>query len=148
MWFADAPPPAGTLGTSPNAVTRYLAQPNDGRHLWVVSVLPMAWQQAEYADEFAIMPDALLHAEGYRLSQIAHVQLPAEMGAVLEKGPDELNRVTHPLLPTLLSISDERILAVSRRFGPLNVCITLYRDTWVLVITPDSARSIALAEVQ
>ena len=148
MWFADAPPPAGTLGTSPNAETRYLAQPNDGRNLWVVSVVPMAWQQAEYADEFAIMPDSLLHAEGYRLSQIAHVQLPAEMGAVLEKGPDALNHETHPLRPTLLSISDRRILAVSRTFGHLNVCITLYRDTWVLVISPDSAKSIALVTSQ
>jgi hypothetical protein len=145
MWFSDAPAPRGTLGTSPLAVVLYVAEPNDGMHVWAVSEHSLAPQQREYVDEFGVMPDVLLQSEGYRLGEVAGVVLPEELTSVLGQGPEVLNNSTHPLTPTLVTICDENVMAVSRTFGELDTHVALYRDRWVLVLCPHQANPVLVS---
>jgi hypothetical protein len=139
LWFQGLTPPTGRLGNLPNPTLRYLAHPDDGIHVWAVGTQPVARQQLEWPEEFATMPDHLLHGEGYRLRELAAIRLPAEFAAVLESGPRELNH-RFPLVPTAMTICGELIMAVSRHFPGISAHVALLPTHWILAICPPGAR--------
>jgi hypothetical protein len=142
MWFADAPAPARSLGTAPLAIDRFVAEPNDGAHVWALAGQPVAHQQIDYDAEFQVMPDVLLQAEGYRLGAIAGVVLPPELTSVLGQGPEILDSTTHPMRPALLTVAGERLLALTRSFGSLDVHVGLCHDQWILAICPSATKPV------
>lgn len=146
LWFAAAPREASTIGTVPGTGVRYAVEPSDGARVWAVSCQPVAPQQREHSTEFAIMPDALLHGLGYRLTAIAGVRLPASLSSVVEQGPEALNRTTHPFEPALLAIGAVDLLALRRHFDPLDVYVSIGDSHWICAVCP-SGQSPAMRAV-
>lgn len=146
MWYSDAPTAQATLGSDANWPLAYAADPNDGAHVWAISRLRLAWQQVAHREEFEIMPDALLQDAGYRLGTVAGVALPDSLTSVIERGPDVLNSRTHPMSPSLLTISGRKVFAACRTFDNLDVHTALVEELWLCAICPGGTWPVLLAD--
>ena len=136
LWFAGGPSVTSTLGTVPGTGVRYAIEPS-GSGTWAVSCRPVARQERERAEEFAVMPDALLHGMGYRLGTLAGARIPAGLLAVIERGPEVLNRVTHPHEPALIRMDGVDLLALRRTFEWLRVYVGVVQgDYWIIAVGP------------
>jgi hypothetical protein len=144
-WFAGGPSVTSTLGTVPGTGVRYAIEPF-GSGIWAVSCRPVARQQRERAEEFAVMPDALLHGMGYRLGTLAGARIPAGLLAVIERGPEVLNRVTHPHEPALIRIDGVDVLALRRTFESLRIYVGIVQsDYWIIAVCPIDEPAVLVA---
>ena len=145
LWFPRGPRVTPTLGTVPGAGVRYAIEPL-GSGIWAVSCRPVARKQRERAEEFAVMPDALLHGMGYGLGTVAGARIPAGLVAVIGRGPDVLNRVTHPHEPVLIRIDGVDLLALRRTFESLRIYVGIVRsDYWIIAVCPIDEPAVLVA---
>jgi hypothetical protein len=133
LWFPAAAATTKTIGTVPGTGLRYALDPGG---TWAVSNQPVARQQREHPAEFAVLPDALLHSMGYRLSTIAGAVLPQSLMSVIEQGPEALNAATHPFEPALMQVDDTDLFGGRRAFDELAVYVSIHGGHWICVLCP------------